>query len=426
MSTSPLASAPTHPTAAPAYAAPAAAAAAAATAPAASFPWSLLDRLAALRKNANLSSPGSWEGLHREVKSVQATNFLVEGAKFDLTSVMSPNFTVMHTFSWGSAQYPPSYHFGSMYATSKGMMHGQIDDQGGLQARGHFNWAASAASQAPAAATEPFDPSKPADQQAPLSPEVAKTSSTSKVTAHMSGQPGQNMVQLEHDHVASDYSLNVKAVNPNPFDKPPSWAPRNPVTGAASTASTATGVYQLAYLQSVTPAVALGTELVYQRMRPESEESALSFAVRYAPTPTTPVAPPANLPLGMPSPFPPVDPKAPAQVFTTVYSPGTGLVHSSYWRRINQRLEVCAEMQLLLTPFSKMGPGRREGLATLGFKLDTIHSTMRGQVDTTGRLSAILEERIAPGIGFQLSGEIDYAKGGGGAGRVGIGFVMEA
>ncbi|KAJ3145086.1 translocase of outer mitochondrial membrane [Geranomyces michiganensis] len=398
------------------------AAATAAPSSSASFPWSLLDRLAVMRKNANLSSPGSWEGLHREVKSVQATNFLVEGAKFDLTSVMSPNFTVMHTFSWGSAQYPPSYHFGSMYATGNGMMHGQIDDQGGLQARGHYNWAAP---QAPAAATEPFDPSKPADQQAPLSPEVAKTSSTSKVTAHMSGQPGQNMVQLEHDHVASDYSLNVKAVNPNPFDKPPSWAPRT-ASGAPSTASSATGVYQLAYLQSVTPAVALGTELVYQRMRPESEESALSFALRYAPAPTVPVAPPANLPLGMPSPFPPVDPKAPSQVFTTVYSPGTGLVHSSYWRRINQRLEVCAEMQLLLTPFGKMGPGRREGLATLGFKLDTIHSTMRGQVDTTGRLSAILEERIAPGIGFQLSGEIDYAKGGGGAGRVGIGFVMEA
>ncbi|KAI8904509.1 eukaryotic porin-domain-containing protein [Powellomyces hirtus] len=392
-----------------------AAAAAAASPVSQGFAQDVLNKIAAFRARMNLPSPGPWENLHREMKSVQSTNFLVEGAKFDLTSVLSPNFTVMHSFAWGSAQYPPSYHFGSMYASGKTMMHGQIDDQGGLQARAHYNWAAP---QLPPAATEPFDPTKPADQQQPLPAELPKTASTSKVTAHMSGQPGQNMVQLEHDHVGSDYSINVKAVNPNPFDKAASWASKG------STTST-TGVYQLAYLQSVTPTVALGTELVYQRMLPDSEESALSFALRYAPAPT-PVPPPSTLPMGMPSPFPPVDPKAPTQVFTSVYSPGTGLLHSSYWRRVSQRLEVCAELQLLMTGYGKMGPGRREGLASVGFKLDTINSTIRGMIDTTGRLSAILEERIVGGIAFQLSGEIDYAKGGGGAGRVGIGFVMEA
>ncbi|KAJ3023517.1 translocase of outer mitochondrial membrane [Thoreauomyces humboldtii] len=373
-----------------------------------------LDRIAAFRHSLNLPSPGSWEGLHREMKSVQPTNFMVEGAKFDLTSVLSQNFTVMHSFSWGSAQYPPSYHFGTMYASGKMMMHGQIDDQGGLQARAHYNWAVPPA---PAAATEPFDPTKPVDEQNVM-PEVPRQASTSKVTGHFSPAAGQNMVQLEHDHLGSDYSINVKAINPNPFDKTPSW-------GRPGTSST-TGVYQLAYLQSLTPTISVGSELVYQRMAPESEETALSYAFRYAPESTSPVPPPSTLPMGMPSPFPPVDPKAASQVFTSIYSPATGLLHSSYWRRVSQRLEVCAELQLLMTAAGKMGPGRREGLASVGFKLDTINSTIRAMVDTTGRLSAILEERIVGGIAFQLSGELDYAKGGGGQGRVGIGFVMEA
>ncbi|KAI8826623.1 eukaryotic porin-domain-containing protein [Fimicolochytrium jonesii] len=374
----------------------------------------IVNRLAAFRQRMNLSSPGNWESLHRELKMVQPTNFLIEGAKFDLTSVLSPNFTVFHSFAWGSAQYPPTYHFGSVYAAGQTMLHGQIDDQGGLQARAHYNWATSPA---PAVATEQFDPSKPAEEQHPI-PDQARTSSTSKVTAHLAAAGGQNMVQLEHDHIGTDYSLNVKAMNPNPIDRSPSWGPKK--------GTSATGVYQLAYLQSVTPSIALGTEFVYQRMTPDTEDSALTFAFKYAPAPTSPVPPPATLPPGMPSPFPPVDPKAPSQVFTATYSPATGLLHSSYWRRLSQRLEVCSELQLLLTPENRMGPGRREGLASVGFKLDTINSTIRGMIDTTGRLSAVLEERIVGGIAFQLSGEIDYAKGGGGQGRVGLGFVMEA
>ncbi|KAI8996090.1 eukaryotic porin-domain-containing protein [Gaertneriomyces semiglobifer] len=376
--------------------------------------WGLVERFAAYKQRLNLPSPGSWEGLHREAKMTQPTNFMIEGAKFDFTSILSQNFQVMHSFSWGSAQYPPSYQFGSMYAQGKLMMHGQVDDNGGLQARCHYNWMNPVLNPQPA-----FDPTKPPHEQPPpQAPEGAKQGSTTKVTAHMSGQPGQNMVQIEQDHVGSDYSLTVKAVNPNPISKGPSWALRKG-------GSALTGVYQIGYLQSILPSLALGGEFMYQRVLPESEESSLTFAMRYAPAPT-PVPPPTTLPAGMPSPFPPVDPKAPTQIFTTTFSPSTGLLHSSYWRRLNQRLEVFSELQLLLTKASVMGPGQREGIANVGFKLDTINSTIRGMVDTTGRLAAVLEERIAGGLSFQMSGELDYAKGGGGVGRVGLGFTFEA
>ncbi|KAJ3044665.1 translocase of outer mitochondrial membrane [Rhizophlyctis rosea] len=127
----------------------------------------------------------------------------------------------------------------------------------------------------------------------------------------------------------------------------------------------------------------------------------------------------------MQSPFPPVNPRDPTQVFTTTFAPASGLLHTTYWRRLNQRLEVCAELQALISKGGRMGDGRREGIATVGFKLDTIAATIRGQVDSQGRLSATVEERIAPGIALQLAGEIDYGKGGGGQGRVGAGFTLE-
>ncbi|KND00559.1 uncharacterized protein SPPG_04867 [Spizellomyces punctatus DAOM BR117] len=375
----------------------------------------LFDRIAAFRQKMNLPTPGSWEGLHREAKMVQPTNFLIEGAKFDLTSVLTPHFQVMHSFSWGASQFPPTYHFGTVYAKDKIMLHGQVDDQGGLQARANYNWLAQPANPA---AQPAYDPTKPPHEQPPPQlPEQPKLSSTSKVTAHFTNQPGQNMVQLEHDHVGSDYSFNVKAVNPNPVDKAASWGKK----GSSST----TGIYQLAYLQSVTQSVALGTEFVYNRMMADVEESSLSYALRYAPPPS-PLPPPTTVPPGMPSPFPPVDPKSPTQVFTATFQPGSGLLHSTYWRRLNQRLEVCAEVQLLMTKGGRMGEGRREGIASVGFKLDTINASIRGMVDTMGRLSAVLEERIVGGLAFHLSGEIDYAKGGGGQGRVGIGFTLEA
>ena len=86
---------------------------------------------------------------------------------------------------------------------------------------------------------------------------------------------------------------------------------------------------------------------------------------------------------------------------------------------------MATETQLLVTPTDARGPGRREGLATIGFKLDTIFATMRASLDTQGRVATVLEERIAPGVALQLCGEMDYGRGQGGQGKVGIGFTME-
>lgn len=50
--------------------------------------------------NADLGSPGSYENLHREAKMVFPTAFLVEGVKFDLSSILSQQLQASHSFAW--------------------------------------------------------------------------------------------------------------------------------------------------------------------------------------------------------------------------------------------------------------------------------------------------------------------------------------
>jgi hypothetical protein len=143
----------------------------------------------------------------------------------------------------------------------------------------------------------------------------------------------------------------------------------------------------------------------------------------------------------------PLNPADPHEIGCVTYAPSQGLLHASYWRRLNHRypllspfffffffffffcfffyflfftfpafafsshakqtahthctcrMEVASEVQMLLTGGVE---GRREAVANVGFKLDTVYATIRGAVDTMGKVSAILEERMAPGLSFQV------------------------
>ena len=46
--------------------------------------------------------------------------------------------------------------------------------------------------------------------------------------------------------------------------------------------------------------------------------------------------------------------------------------------------------------------GRREALVSVGFKLQTIFSCIRGMVDTMGRISGVSDHIIAPGVTFHV------------------------
>lgn len=259
-------------------------------------------------------------------------------------------------------------------------MQGQLDNDFTLNARINYAWTPQ-----PSPIEDPANPG----QYLPPPPRIG---GTTKVQAQLATGGGNSMLQIEHDHVGTDYSINVKAVNPNPIDKMPSFSGKQkPATGLSKWwNSTTTGIFVASYLQSITPNLALGGEFLLQKPTPEMEEQTVSLVARYSSKlPGRELAPAAP---GLPPP-PPLDP---SYTFTATYQPGPGIFHLSYYHRLNARAELGSELQALI------GGGRREAVATVGFKVDTLFATIRGSVDTQGKVQAVMEERMAQGLALQV------------------------
>ena len=168
------------------------------------------------------------------------------------------------------------------------------------------------------------------------------------------------MLQIEHDYQGRDYSVNLKAMNPSPVDL--------------------TGMYIGNILQSVTKHLALGVEGLYQRPQPDLSDLALSYLVKYT---------------GGENPSLP-------WIGTAQLSPTQGLLQTTYWQKLSEKLEVAADLQLIANS------QRRDAIATLGARWDLRMATFRAQLDSTGKVSALLEQRFAPSFSFLVAGEIDH------------------
>jgi mitochondrial import receptor subunit TOM40 len=167
------------------------------------------------------------------------------------------------------------------------------------------------------------------------------------------------MIQLEQDYQGLDYSANLKAINPSPADL--------------------TGVYLGSYLQSVTPRLALGVESIYQRPNADQGEVGHSLLAKYTGADRSWIA-------------------------TAQVQPATGVVQATYHHRLSEKVDVAADLMLMAQP------QRRDALATLGAKWDLRMSTFRAQVDSSGKVSALLEQRFSPEFTFVVAGEIDHLK----------------
>lgn len=76
------------------------------------------------------------------------------------------------------------------------------------------------------------------------------------------------MIAVEHEVVGGDYSISVKAMNPNPLD-----APKRGGNGAS-----VTGIYSASYLQSLSKNFVVGGEFMYQAPTPTvAEPSYVNF-----------------------------------------------------------------------------------------------------------------------------------------------------
>lgn len=166
------------------------------------------------------------------------------------------------------------------------------------------------------------------------------------------------MLQLEHDVTGQDYSLNLKALNPSPVD--------------------GSGIFVGSYLQSITKNLAVGTEMVMSRGVPVEVPIAPSYIAKYTSTDKSWIA--------------------------TAQLQSAGILQTTYWQKLHEKVEAAADLQVVTAN------GKRDAVATIGAKYDLRMATFRAQLDSTGKVSAMLEQRFAPTFAFLVAGEIDHFK----------------
>ncbi|KAH8689692.1 putative mitochondrial import receptor subunit [Talaromyces proteolyticus] len=290
------------------------------------------------RAALGLPNPGTVDNIAREVqKEVLLSNFMFTGLRADLTKVfgMTPLFRMSHAFAMGSAGNMPPYNFSAMYGTPKVFLQGNVGSDGGLNAVGNYRW---------------------------------NESLVTKTNAQIMSGGAQGILQIDHDYTGSDFSASIKAFNPYPFE------------------GGLTGIFVGSYLQSVTPALALGFEAIWQRQALNARpESTLSYCAKYRG----------------------------ADWIASAQLQAQGAIAASYWRKLSERVEAGVDLNLQFAPSAAalmMGGPSREGTATIGAKYDFRASTFRAQVDSAGKVSCLLEKRIAMPISLTFAGEIDQVK----------------
>jgi mitochondrial import receptor subunit TOM40 len=242
----------------------------------------------------------------------------------------------------------PPYAFAAFYATDNMFMQGNIDNDYALSGRMHYGWDAA---------------------------------NTSKAQVQLAnGQPA--MVQLEHDLIGSDFSLNFKALNPSFLE------------------GGFTGVAVGSILQSLTPSLALGLEAVYSKQAAAyPPDAAISYVGRYAAK----------------------DWVASAQL------QAQGAVLASFWRKVTDKVEAGVETSISLGGSQQAlmmgGAPSIEATTTIGAKYEFRQSVFRGQIDSAGRVSCLLERRVLPVVSVIFAGEIDHSKS---TARLGLGLQFDA
>jgi mitochondrial import receptor subunit TOM40 len=208
--------------------------------------------------------------------------------------------------------------------------------------------------------------------------------------SELSPVPGHSMVQLEQEFVLPGETINLKAINPSLTD--------------------GTGIYLTSALVALTPRFSLGFENVLQKPTPEISQSVTSLLAKW-----TSALTPGSL---VPTPMAPSGTPAFHEWTATLQAQAAGVLSATYHHRLSDKVDVGADLNVVLNG------GRREATATVGAKYDFRMATFRGQVDSTGKTSMLLEQRFAPTFSFLVTGEIDHMKAG--AAKLGLGVMIES
>jgi mitochondrial import receptor subunit TOM40 len=195
--------------------------------------------------------------------------------------------------------------------------------------------------------------------------------SKSNVQLAPGSAPGQSVFTTDVDYTGNDFSASIKSFNPSILD------------GAL------TGIFIGSYLQAITPRLSLGLESVWQRpAASHGPETALSYVARYAAS----------------------------NWIASLQFQGQGALQATFWKKIADRVEAGVDCQLTFAGGMARGGGgmmgglKREGVTTVGAKYDFRNSTFRAQVDSQGKLSCLLEKRVAPAVTLTFAGDMDHSK----------------
>ena len=191
---------------------------------------------------------------------------------------------------------------------------------------------------------------------------------TTKANMQIMSGAGQGLLQLDNDYTGSDFTASIKAFNPSFLD------------------GGLTGIFVGSYLQSITPSLALGFEAIWQRQGMNTRpETALSYCGKY---------------------------KGDDWIGSAQLQ-AQGNFNAAYWKKLSERVEAGVDMNLQLAPNAAsalMGGPSKDGTTAVGAKYDFHASSFRAQVDSAGKVSCLLEKRVAMPIAITFAGEIDQSK----------------
>ncbi|CAL9690757.1 unnamed protein product [Knipowitschia caucasica] len=260
---------------------------------------------------SSLPNPGGFEECHRKCKEVFPMQ--MEGVRLLVNKGLSNHFQVSHTVML-STMGDSSYRFGATYVGLKQMgpaeffpvMVGDLDNTGSLNAQIIHQ----------------------------LSP---------KIRSKLAFQTQQNKFvnwQGDAEYRGDDFTATVTLGNPDVL--------------------LGSGLVVAHYLQSVTPSLALGGELVYHR-RPGEEGSVVSLVGRYTGSNYT-----ATLTLG-----------------------GAG-AHASYYHKATDQLQVGVEFEAS----SRM----QDSSVSFGYQIDVPKANLqfKGSMDSNWVVGATLEKKLLP------------------------------
>lgn len=190
-----------------------------------------------------------------------------------------------------------------------------------------------------------------------------------KTQIQIAPSPSQAMVQIDNEYTGNDFTASLKTLNPSVID------------------GGLTGIFIGSYLQSVTPSLALGLEAIWQRAAMnQGPETAVSYCAKYKGS----------------------------NWIASAQLQAQGAINTAYWRKLTDKVEAGVDLNLQFGGMGAAGmmgmPASKEGVTTVGAKYDFRMSTFRAQVDSTGKLSCLLEKRVAPPVQLTFAAEMDQFK----------------